>query len=95
MKRIPVFCILLPISAAIAVTVLPNRAHADTFGTGGNQFEIDFVRIGQPGNPADNTGFPKPAGSVAYEYRIGKYEISRSMVEKANAEGALASGLPT
>jgi hypothetical protein len=67
---------------------------ADTFGSGaGNEFTVEFVRIGDAGNPPDNSGQPRPAGSVAYEYRIGKYEISRSMIEKANAEGGLGIGL--
>ncbi|NDB96396.1 MAG: DUF5011 domain-containing protein, partial [Verrucomicrobia bacterium] len=35
-----------------------------TFGSGTNQFSIDFVTIGNPGNPADTTGNPNPAGSV-------------------------------
>jgi hypothetical protein len=26
---------------------------ADTFGSGGNSFDIDFVTIGNPGNPPD------------------------------------------
>jgi formylglycine-generating enzyme required for sulfatase activity len=59
--------------------------HADTFGVGGNQFNIDFVTIGNSGNAADTTGVPTPAGSVSYNYRMGKYEISRDMVLKANA----------
>jgi hypothetical protein len=39
--------------------------------------------------PADTTGNPIPAGSVPYVYRMGKYEISRKMIENANAEGGL------
>jgi formylglycine-generating enzyme required for sulfatase activity len=35
------------------------------------------------------TGAPRPAGSVPYAYRIGKYEISEAMIDKANAEGGL------
>jgi hypothetical protein len=61
--------------------------YADTFGTGVNAFDIEFVRIGNPGNAADTTGTPNPAGSVPYRYRIGKYEISEQMIDKANAEG--------
>lgn len=63
-------------------------ALADAFGSGANSFEIDFVKIGQPGNVADTTGVPNPAGAVPYEYRIGKYEISETMIEKANAQSA-------
>jgi len=62
---------------------------SETFGSGSNQFSIDFVRIGNPGNAADTTGSPNPAGSVAYNYNIGKYEISRDMINKANSEGNL------
>jgi hypothetical protein len=62
---------------------------SETFGSGDNQFSIDFVRIGNPGNVADTTGSPNPAGSVAYNYNIGKYEISRDMISKANLEGNL------
>lgn len=62
---------------------------ADTFGTGANSFEIEFVTIGNPGNPADTTGDPNPTGSVLYEYRIGKYEIPEDAVLKANAQSVL------
>ena len=39
-----------------------DRVLADTFGSGANTFNIDFVHIGNPGNPADTTGSPNPAG---------------------------------
>ena len=66
-----------------------STAGADTFGSGANQFDIDFVTIGNPGNAADTTGDPNPAGSVAETYRIGQFEISEDMIDKANAEGSL------
>ena len=75
------------ILAALSIPQAP--LHADTFGTGANTFNIQFVTIGDPGNLADTTGDPNPAGSVAYEYRIGKYEISEQMIDKANAQSAL------
>ena len=50
---------------------------------------MDFVTIGNPGNAADTTGSPNPVGSVAYTYNIGKYEVSRDMINKANAAGSL------
>jgi len=51
---------------------------------------MDFVTIGNPNNPADTrTGNPNPAGSVAYTYNLGKYEVSRGMITKANAAGSL------
>jgi len=32
---------------------------------------MEFVSIGDPKNPDDDTGY----GRVSYEYRIGKYEV--------------------
>jgi formylglycine-generating enzyme required for sulfatase activity len=61
----------------------------ETFGSGANQFTMEFVTIGNPGNAADTTGSPNPAGSVAYTYSIGKYEVSRDMITKANSAGSL------
>ena len=77
------------LAAAAGLLTVPDRAAADTFGSGDNTFEIEFVTIGDPGNPADTTGDPNPAGSVDYVYSMGKYEVSRDMVEKASAEGGL------
>ena len=50
---------------------------------------MEFVTIGNPGNAADTTGVPNPVGSVAYTYNIGKYEVSRDMITKANSAGGL------
>jgi len=50
---------------------------------------MDFVTIGNPGNAADTTGSPNPAGSVAYTYNLGKQEVSRDMITKANSAGSL------
>ena len=61
----------------------------ETFGSGANAFTMDFVTIGNPGNTADTTGSPNPAGSVAYTYSLGKYEVSRDMINKANAAASL------
>jgi formylglycine-generating enzyme required for sulfatase activity len=62
---------------------------ADTFGSGANSFEIEFVTIGNPGNPPDTTDRPVTDGAVPYIYRIGKYEISEQMIDKANTLGGL------
>ena len=66
-----------------------STTNADTFGSGANSFNIEFVNIGNPGNAADTTGNPNPAGSVAYSYRMGKFDISEQMIEKANTLGGL------
>ena len=64
-----------------------NHAVADTFGSGANSFDIDFVTIGNPGNPPDS--FSSEPGKVNYFYRMGEFEISRDMINKANIEGDL------
>jgi hypothetical protein len=74
--------------AAVAVTSLlaltmAHSAIADSFGSGGNAFNIDFVTVGNPGNAADTTGIPNPAGSVSYTFRMAKYEISEDEFNKA------------
>ena len=66
-----------------------SAAYADSFGSGLNAFNVDFVTIGNPGNAADTTGDPNPAGSVPKTYRIGKFEISEQMIDKANVLGGL------
>ena len=62
-----------------------------TFGSGANAFSMDFVEIGNPGNAADrpSDARPNPMGSVAYTYNIGKYEVSRDIITKANSAGSL------
>lgn len=75
---------------ALLATLLGALAHADWFGSGENRFEIPMVTIGSPGNAADTTGAPDPAGRVDYTYRIGKYEVPEEAVRKANAASELA-----
>ena len=66
-----------------------SRAGTILFGTGVDQFSMDFVLIGSPGNPDDSTGAPNPVGSVGYSFQMGTYEVSRDMIVKANALGGL------
>ena len=54
---------------------------------------MDFVTIGNPGNAADTTGSPNPAGSVGYTYDIGKFEVSEDMITKYNANFGTANSL--
>jgi len=70
-----------------ALVFLPGASEADlmvTFGSGGNQFTMDFVEV-TGGTEADTTGAPNPAGAVANDYIIGKHEVSRGMIEDYNA----------
>jgi len=79
----------LAIALASLSTICSAQTITETFGSGANAFSMDFVTIGNPGNAADTTGSPNPVGSVAYTYNIGKYEVSRDMINKANAAGNL------
>jgi hypothetical protein len=75
---------------SLALCCASGKAVADTFGTGANQFTIEFVAIGNPGNPPDTGDNPNPAaGAVGYVYNMGKFEVSRDMVAKASTEGNL------
>ena len=83
---------ILTASAAVLCALTGTSARADNFGSGGNAFTIDFVTIGNPGNANDSgtTGISfSPYGGVAYEYRMGTYEISEDMINKANTLGGL------
>jgi hypothetical protein len=64
-----------------------------TFGVGADQFQMEFVTIGNPGNAPDTTGAPNPAGGVAYSYDIGKFEVSEDMITKYNANFGTANSL--
>ena len=61
----------------------------ESYGTGANQLQMEFVIIGPPNKTSDTTGTPNPAGSVGYEYGISKYEVSEDMINKFNASQSL------
>jgi formylglycine-generating enzyme required for sulfatase activity len=85
MKIIRVLCCSLGLSVLCSDSVRAGIV----FGSGANQFMMDFVPIGDPGNAADTTGSPNPAGTVDCAFDMGKFEVSRDMITKANAEGGL------
>jgi hypothetical protein len=72
-----------------------DSTFADTFGSGANTFDIEFVTIGNPGNAADTDDGDyyqsgvQHFGFVDTAFRIGKFEINRDMVTKANSVGGL------
>ncbi|MCE2809173.1 MAG: hypothetical protein LW850_02100, partial [Planctomycetaceae bacterium] len=74
-------------------TSLAVQAAVVSFGSGANQFNMDFVPIGNPGNAPDTTGNPSPAGSVAYTYQMGKFEVNRDMIIKYNSRYGNANSL--
>ena len=87
-QKISTFVVPLAVMLALTAARCP-LARADQFGDPNHTFGIEFVTIGDAGNAADTTGDPNPAGAVPYRYRIGKYEISEQMINKANAQSAL------
>ena len=62
---------------------------ADIFGTGANQFTIDFVDISGATNPSIGYGI------VNHDYRIGTYEISNDQWNKFKANYGTVTGSPS
>ena len=83
--------------ATVASLAAPSCAAVVSFGSGGNQFNMEFVTIGNAGNAADTDANAKPlsAGAVGYTYDIGKFEVSRDMITKYNANYGTANNLAT
>ena len=77
------------VSMAASGMVSAAQAAVVSFGSGEYAFQMEFVTIGNPGNLADTTGTPNPAGAVGYEYGIGKFEVSEDMITKFNASQSL------
>ena len=79
---------ILTLTVGLVGQKMQAQTITETFGTGANQFSIEFVQIGNPGNAAD-FNVPNPVGSVSYVYSVAKYEVSRGMLIKANAAANL------
>lgn len=75
--------------ALLSIACQSARATIVTFGSGVNEFDMEFVEIGNLGNAADTMGTPDPAGAVGYTYNMGKFEVSEDMINKANTLGSL------
>jgi hypothetical protein len=86
-------CFAASVLATVASLAAPGHAGIITFGSGSNQFNMEFVTIGNPGNLADTSGTPNPAGAVGYTYAIGKFEVSEDMITKYNANFGTANNL--
>lgn len=61
-----------------------------TFGTGPDEFSIDFLEVGNPNNLGSNAN---DLGKVDYTYKISKYEISTAILQAFNANAASYSGV--
>lgn len=77
------------LEARLASQPVRGERTFDTFGAGPNRFTMEFVTVRDEGNTNDPYAAPYPMGAVGYAYRIGKYEVSEDMVNKAKAEGGL------
>ncbi len=64
----------------VCAVLTANVASADIFGSGANQFEIDFVAISGDASSANGTGIgtSTPFSDPTNDYRIGTYEITNS-----------------
>jgi hypothetical protein len=71
--------LFVPILATLVASTQAAILVTESFGSGANAFTMDFVTIGNP----------NPVGSVAYTYSLGKFEVSRDMITKANTAGSL------
>jgi len=76
---------------AVSLASAPVTALADTFGSPGNTFTIDFASVGNPGNADDSAAgggsYFRPLGGVAYNYRIAATETPLDWINKASASG--------
>jgi len=72
-----------------AVVLLASSVLADTFGSGANQFTIDFVDISDDTNPASGYGI------VNNDYRMGTYEITNDQWNKFQASYGTVMGSPS
>ncbi len=88
-KRLRFLSVAVGALATVASMAVPSEADMILFGSDANQFQMEFVTIGNPGNAADTTGNPSSAGSVGYTYSIGKFEVSEDMIAKFNASQSL------
>ncbi len=98
MKEASIFSILVCLLATI------NIASADTFGTGANQFTIDFVTIAGDASSANGTNIgnyaPYDSKYKAFHdptqyYRMGTYEITNDQWNKFKAQYGTITGDPS
>ncbi len=69
--------------AALVSALFINSSIADSITHGSTTINMGFVDIGHAGNTTDQTGY----GAVAYNYRIGKYEVTIDQFQKVLGQG--------
>ena len=85
------------LTVGLCLCVMSSVVSADTFGTGDNQFTIDFVPISGASNPTSGirTGSPYTNfifSGVAYDYQMGTYEITNDQWTKFKAAYGAVTG---
>lgn len=70
-------------SIALCAGSSVGASSSDTFGSGTNSFAIEFVEVADAGNAPDITGY----GSVSYDYKISRNEITEDQITQALASG--------
>ena len=77
----------------VCVMAVANIASADMV----QGINIDFVTIGNPGNPGDTKVQADPCGcgAVSYNYRIGKYEVTNAQWNAFIAAAGAPTGNPS
>ena len=84
------------LAVSLCVLFISSIVSADIFGTGANQFTIDFVDISGDTNP--NSGIPAGDGftftGVNNDYRIGTYEITNEQWGKFQVSYGEVTGSP-
>jgi formylglycine-generating enzyme len=78
------------LSVIVCVMAAVNFASADAI----RGINIDFVTIGHAGNTADTGGTPG-CGAVAYNYRIGKYEVTNAQWNTFTTVAGAPTGNPS
>jgi formylglycine-generating enzyme required for sulfatase activity len=88
--------LLLSIAVFVSITGI---ASADSFGTGANQFNIDFVLISGDASGDNGTaiGWDRPEGFIDpdYNYRMGIYEITNDQWTKFQSTYGAVAGSPS
>jgi len=74
---------------AVVMLAVVDVASADSI----RGIDIDFVTIGNAGNPGDTRAeaYPSGSGTVGYDYRIGKYEITAAQWQTINAAAGIGN----
>lgn len=86
------------LAGIVFFVVVSPYSGADTFGTGANQFTIDFVTISGSTNPTSgiSAGNGFTFTGVANDYRIGVYEVTNAQIGKFKSElGISVTGNPS